>query len=660
MNEEIKENKKYRQSGKYIYKRQNLDFFPNNNIITNYTSSLSTKYLKTNITEKSLKYIHTNSNSYFNSIAPYNKNIKLNIKQDDKLLKFKNITTGILSHNSINKNQNKFIIKNNTNINIPFNKMNLNDFKKKETKTISTKMRIDKSKSFITHVKNNDGINEMKKTLNLGNMKDNKKRDLTPSILKRVKDKRNNGINMNNNFNNIKNNINNRRISTDLYNLFKLTEDSKQHNYTNKNMINNITNLHNTNKIKLPFIDNTNKINNFIKINNNLINMKNEEYFEYKREIPIELNKEEKELYGNRNMKGYVKKKLLGKGGYGIVWLCTKINNKNNINTIDDCIHEYAVKQTYKKNNLNLNIARNEVKILISLNKNNNTNNEENSDNNRNIIGFDLIPKIYNVYEDNNDIWFSFEKGGISLSNLIFKIKGEFERGERIYYIQKGKLLFELFNNIKQFKFFCKKILEGIFYINNYKKIIHSDIKPDNILIEYNYKKNIFEINSIKIIDYGSAFPYNNFNSIILTNTPEYLCPELTINQKSFRNDILNDENDKYINCIDIWSAGITFLELCLCCPIWMSYKSKIKINDKYFYTIGIFGCKCRDSNKIYQKQIEVSKNLYYILKNSMLYLFEEKDRDDFKDLLSKMLCVDYKKRINCIQALKHKFFENI
>ena len=494
----------------------------------------------------------------------------------------------------------------------------------------------------------------MKKSLNLYNIKD-KKRDLTPSLLKRMNAKKNNTINTNNiNMNNINtnhiNNFNhnyNRHMSGDFVKIFRITEECKQQkNNDNRNILDNIPYLNNINKIKLPMIEYRNKIKN----NNNKNN--DEEYFEYKKESIIELTKEEKEIYGNRCMKGYIKKKLLGKGGYGIVWLCQK--NKNfNKNNVD--YREYAVKQTYKKNNLNLNIARNEIKNLIALNKRNND-----EENNNDKIGYELIPKIYNVYEDNNDIWFSFEKGGISLSNLIFKIKGEFERGERIYYIKKGIFLFELFNDVTKFKLFCKKIIEGIFYINNYKKLIHSDIKPDNILIEYNYNKNnSFEIKSIKIIDYGSAFPYNNFNNMILTNTPEYLCPELTINQKNFKIDLLNDQNDRYINCIDIWSAGITFLELCLCCPIWMSYKSKIKINGKFFYTFGLFGCKCRDSNKIYQKQIEITKNLNYILRNSMLYLFEEKDRSDFVDLLSKMLCIDYRRRINCMQALKHKFFEN-
>ncbi len=84
----------------------------------------------------------------------------------------------------------------------------------------------------------------------------------------------------------------------------------------------------------------------------------------------------------------------------------------------------------YKKNtNNNLNNedliknGRNEIKILVKLNEKE---------------GNEKIPKLDNFCEDNNDIWFSFEKGGKSLSTLNFKIKGEFINNERIYYIQKG------------------------------------------------------------------------------------------------------------------------------------------------------------------------------------------------------------------------------
>ena len=309
------------------------------------------------------------------------------------------------------------------------------------------------------------------------------------------------------------------------------------------------------------------------------------------------------------------------------------------------------MKQTSKKSgksminmaNENIITARNEIKILNILNEINN----------------EFIPKIFDVYEDTNDLWFSFEKGGISLSGLSFKIKGEFEKGERIYHIQKGIFLMSLFSTISQFKFLLKSLLSALNRINK-MGIIHSDIKPENILIEYSGSslENNFEIKAIKIIDYGSAFFINN-TSNISSNTPEYLCPEITIGNKKFLKELKNN-NMKYINCIDIWSLGITFLELCLCCPAWMSYKAKVIINGKIYHPNGLFGCRGRDANKIYQKQVEMCKNINKKLKNSMLYLFEANDRNNFVDLIKKMLELDYKKRINCQDAINHPFFKDI
>ena len=424
-------------------------------------------------------------------------------------------------------------------------------------------------------------------------------------------------------------------------------------NKSKENDKNNILNNIKLEKIKNKEINNnTNNIH--IKLNNKrhnihinlhkIDNSNKSEYFNEKNEKEIILTKEEKLIYGNRTMKNYSKIKLLGKGGCGIVWLCYKnILNEN---------REYAVKQISKKSsnnqsihclNLeeNIKISRNEIKTLKYLNENN-------------IANCDVIPEIYDFYEDNNDIWFSYEKGGNSLSSLSFQIKGEFEKGERIYNIQKGVFIKYLFSNITQFKFFIKKILSGIDFINS-QGIIHSDIKPENILIEYSNINNNFEIRKIKIIDYGSAFNYSN-TSNINSNTPEYLCPEITIVNKNFLQNLKETKN--FINCIDIWSFGITLLELCLSCPIWMSYKSKILINEKYYYTMGYFGCKGREGNKIYQKQIELSKNLNKILKNSLLYMLDKNDKDMFVDLLGKMLEFNYKKRINIKDALNHPFFK--
>ena len=120
--------------------------------------------------------------------------------------------------------------------------------------------------------------------------------------------------------------------------------------------------------------------------------------------------------------------------------------------------------------------------------------------------------------------------------------------------------------------------------------------------------------------------------------------------------EIKNDTNRNFINSIDIWSFGITLLEMCLCCPIWMSYKSKVILNGKVHYSNGLFGCKRRNGNKIFQKQVELSKNLNKIIKNSILYMFNKEDKDNFIDLLGKMIEIDYKKRITTKQALCHTF----
>ena len=394
---------------------------------------------------------------------------------------------------------------------------------------------------------------------------------------------------------------------------------------------NNLNNLAHLKKVK-------SKLNNRFNLKKTSIsNPTPEDIFIFDENKPITLTKDEQVIYGDRTMKGYSKIKLLGKGGYGVVWACKK--------NLDENMQIYAVKQTSKKNVAShlkediLQISKNEINVLKKLNEDE----------------CDLIPKIYETYEDSSDIWFSFEKGGISLSSLSFNIKGIFEKGERIYQIQKGEFLIMLFKNLSQFKFFVKKIIEGIDYINK-KGIIHSDIKPENILVQFNInnepEKNL-EINSVKIVDYGSAFYLEN-KSPLITNTPEYLCPEIMTNNKDFIKEI---NNGNYINSIDIWSFGISLLELCLCCPIWMSYKTKNVINGKINYSMGYFGCKGRDENKIYQKQIDLSKNLNKILKNSLIYLFDEKNKNNFVDLLGKMLCFDYTKRITTKEALSHPFF---
>ena len=588
------------------------------------------------------KPYHSNSfkqtGSFYSSINKYNSNIS-NLKKNEN------------NNSNILNSQKKKLIPNIKNSNakqiqLPLNKkLNIieesNESQKKVINNNNNKKYFQRNNNkLVITDKNRSYLDEEMKKLNTAKM--NKKDGeilLTKKLTLQNENKKNEKISSNLKFRTSKsNNIVGLKSDKNKKEKGKEKEQSKNNQintHKNNNLSNNIIKDTSIKKSKLKKALNLKKNN----------NSNQDDIFIYDENKPITLTQEEISIYGDRTMKGYKKIKILGKGGYGVVWLCKKINFDGNNNM------DYAVKQTSKKNSPAhikedvLQIAKNEIDILMKLNE---YKNEDKDDENKKC---DLIPKIYETYEDNNDVWFSFEKGGISLSSLTFNIKGIFEKGERLYHIQKGEFLVLLFKNINQFKLLIRKIIEGIDYINK-KGIIHSDIKPENILIEYIRNNDILEISSIKIVDYGSSF-YSSNPSPLISNTPEYLCPEIMTNNKEFIKE-LNHGN--YVNAIDIWSIGIFILELCLCCPIWMSFKTKIVINGKINNNMGYFGCKGRDVNKIYQKQIELSQNLNKILKNSMIYMFDNENKSCFIDLLSKMLIFDYTKRITTEEALKHPF----
>jgi serine/threonine protein kinase len=66
-----------------------------------------------------------------------------------------------------------------------------------------------------------------------------------------------------------------------------------------------------------------------------------------------------------------------------------------------------------------------------------------------------------------------------------------------------------------------QKIAE-IFAVLSHFNIVHADIKPDNILVNYNGH----EILDVKLIDFGSAFAFGDASNI-QASTPEYLAPEV-------------------------------------------------------------------------------------------------------------------------------------
>ena len=98
----------------------------------------------------------------------------------------------------------------------------------------------------------------------------------------------------------------------------------------------------------------------------------------------------------------------------------------------------------------------------------------------------------------------------------------------------------------KEAKFIITQILSGLKYLNIDRKIIHYDLKPQNIL---------FNEGEIKISDFGLSKILNNHDeSIELTSqgvgTYWYLPPECFINGSTTIN-----------NKVDIWSLGVIFYE---------------------------------------------------------------------------------------------------
>ena len=55
--------------------------------------------------------------------------------------------------------------------------------------------------------------------------------------------------------------------------------------------------------------------------------------------------------------------------------------------------------------------------------------------------------------------------------------------------------------------------------------LVHCDFKSENILISFDFQKEI--VSSVKLIDFGTSFGFNQVNNEVQVTTPEYLPPEI-------------------------------------------------------------------------------------------------------------------------------------
>ena len=251
--------------------------------------------------------------------------------------------------------------------------------------------------------------------------------------------------------------------------------------------------------------------------------------------------------------------KQLGSGSFGRVYLVSHNDSKKlfALKVID----KRKLMISYGK----LDIIYNEINIHSKLSHEN-------------------IIKLYNIHEDNESI------------NIIMEYA---EKGNLFQLISKEK---SGLDESKAFDYFIQ-VVNAVYYLHN-NNIIHSDIKPENILIGND--------NKIKLCDFGWAKELTLENRSTFCGTVEYMAPE-----------IVGSENYDY--SVDIWSLGILLYEL-------------------------LFGHSPFKANN--------TKNIILNIKTHEL-TYDDKNKkisNSCKDLIKKLLDSNPQKRLKIKDILEHPF----
>lgn len=370
----------------------------------------------------------------------------------------------------------------------------------------------------------------------------------------------------------------------------------------------------------------------------------------------------EKEKFGDRCPTGFKKLKLLGKGGIALVWLMQVTGDRLGSQL---CEREVALKQFPKtKSNPFDSTAVNEIEIgnlMFPMQVKDGCEGDNDDEFERGFAldaeaypGIKNISKLLDVIDEKQDLWLVYEVGADCLSRHLHEVKGESFKGERIYNITHQHFYNSLMHNKQILVTLIQKVAQTL-EVFSQLGIVHSDIKPDNILVKLNGDAS--DIESVKFIDFGSAFTHDKFSNISGT-TPEYLPPEILtyLDKRSTKPDLAGRvQRSQQPWSFDVWSFGIILLEIVTGFPIWMSLKCRLKTSSgKNIVGTGLFGVQGREGKKILLKQQQVLKNIRTTLRKYDCYGLEENEA--LLDLLERMLETSPQKRISPVEILQHPF----
>ena len=193
--------------------------------------------------------------------------------------------------------------------------------------------------------------------------------------------------------------------------------------------------------------------------------------------------------------------------------------------------------------------------------------------------------------------------------------------GNLFSFVKKRRKLSE-----KMAKFLFRQIILGIQHIHS-KKVVHRDIKLENILIDFD--------NNVKICDFGIGKVLENEDELLYDKcgTPMYMAPEIIL---------ANDDNGYKGFPVDIWSSGIT---LYIMLSGSLPFNIKNKNNNKEDMALN----SIKDKNNIFLQNQIVNVKPKEIENISI----------EAKNLLKGLLNKNPSKRLTCSQILNHPWLKH-